>query len=167
MPMPRVRVSRRFCGFPWLSSLFWASFLLSFGEECRWKQRFLFSFFSFFFLSFLLSSFFFLLPGVVHYPPRKHRRPILFRRVSGNQPTSRGGVVSGHNKNRVFAPFSGHTGTTEPHLFFSHLVPLQYPLLYTFFPHGFRVRYIQVTRSAEAETDGLHATVQAVNHCAR
>ena len=67
----------------------------------------------------------------------------------------------------MFPPFSGHTGTTEPHLFFSHLVPLQYPLLYTFFPHGFRVRYIQVTRSAEAETDGLHATVQAVNHCAR
>ena len=36
-----------------------SSFLLSFGEECRWKQRFLSSFFSFFLLSFLLSSSFF------------------------------------------------------------------------------------------------------------
>jgi len=47
-----------------------------------------------------------------------------------NQPPE-GGVVSGHNKKNP--PFSGHTGTTEPHLFFSHLAPLQYPLLYTFF----------------------------------
>ena len=51
------------------------------------------------------------------------------------QPTNlQRGLVSGHNINRVFPPFSGHTGTTEYHLFFSHLVPLEYPLLYTFFP---------------------------------
>ena len=34
--------------------------------------------------------------------------------------------------------------------------------LHISFIHGFRVRYIQVTRSAEAGTDGLHATVQAL-----
>eukprot|EP00964_Phaeocystis_antarctica_P042723 scaffold24495_cov86-Phaeocystis_antarctica.AAC.2 len=43
--------------------------------------------------------------------------------ISGGlrQPTNlqRGRVVSGHNKNRVFSPFSGHTGTTEPHFFSS------------------------------------------------
>ena len=32
----------------------------------------------------------------VHYPPRKHRRPILFRGVSGNHPTFKGGVYSGN-----------------------------------------------------------------------
>ena len=31
-----------------------------------------------------------------------------------------------------------------------------------FYSCGFRVRYIQVTRSAEVGTDGLHATVQAL-----
>ena len=42
---------------------------------------------------------------MVHYLPRKHRRPILFWGVSGNQPTSReGGVDSGHDKSRVFFP---------------------------------------------------------------
>ena len=58
------------------------------------------------------------------------------------------------------------TGTNQPIFFWA---PLQYPLLYTscftlytYFLCGFRVRYIQVTRSAEAGTDGLHATVQAL-----
>ena len=46
--------------------------------------------------------------GGVHYPPKKHRRPILFRGVSGNHPTFKGGVYSG---NRFPPPFSGHIGT--------------------------------------------------------
>ena len=47
--------------------------------------------------------------------------------------------------------------------FFPHLAPLQYPLLCTYFLFmAFGVRYIQVTRSAEVGTDGLHATVQAL-----
>ena len=32
--------------------------------------------------------------GGVHYPPKKHRRPILFRGVSGNHPTFRGGCTA-------------------------------------------------------------------------
>ena len=43
-----------------------------------------------------------------NYPPKKHRRPILFRGVSGNHPTFKGGVYSG---NRFPPPFSGHIGT--------------------------------------------------------
>ena len=35
-------------------------------------------------------------------------------------------------------------------------------IFYSCIIHGFRVRYIQVTRSAEVGTDGLHATVQAL-----
>ena len=57
------------------------------------------------------SRYFLLGSGGVHYPPKKHRRPILFRGVSGNHPTFRGGVYSGNNRNRFPPPFSGHIGT--------------------------------------------------------
>ena len=66
-------------------------------------------------------------PGVVHYPPRKHRRPILFRGVSGNQPTFRGGGVDSENKINRFFFFSGHTGTNQPHFFGTSSVPLTGP----------------------------------------
>ena len=75
--------------------------------------------------------------GVVHYPPRKHRRPILFRGVSGNQPTSRGGVVSGHNKNRFFPPFPGILEPPNLIYFFLIWSLFSTPYFTHFFPTAF------------------------------
>ena len=64
----------------------------------------------------------------------------------------------------VFPPFPGILEPTQP--IFWHLFSTPYftqaALHIFFYSCGFRVRYIQVTRSAEAGTDGLHATVQAL-----
>ena len=105
--------------------------------------------------------------GVVHYPPRKHR--LLFRgSPATNQPPDGGGIQRTQYKSVKKIPrpppFPGILESPNLTLSFSHLVPLQYPLHFThmFYSCGFRVRYIQVTRSAEAGTDGLHATVQAL-----
>ena len=55
--------------------------------------------------------------GGVLYPSRKHRRPILFRGVSGNHPTSRG-VESGHKIPRrpLFFLFRAYQVLEPPNL---------------------------------------------------
>ena len=107
-------------------------------------------------------------PGVVHYPPRKHRRPILFRGVSGNHPTFRGGEdiieIGG------FPPFPGILERTN--LIFIYLAPLQYPLLYTScFTHIFYSWLsCQIYSSHPFRGSGdrwVTRDCASVNHCAR